>query len=386
MTRKILVVTGSRAEFGLLQFLMKEIEKEKSLELQIIATGSHLSREHGFTVNEIKEKGFSPNLEIDLNLHNDTSDSISNSIGIGIKEFTKAYQILSPDIIVVLGDRYEILSAAISALISKLPLAHIHGGEVTEGAFDEAIRHSVTKMSHLHFVANDIYKKRVIQLGELPQNVYTVGGLGVDTLKKTTVLIKEDLEKSLGCAFLDKNLLITIHPVTLNEIDSNKELKELLRALDEFKGKRLIFTLPNADPGNQSIRKLIEEFVMRHPNARSYESLGSQKYLSCLAYVDGVVGNSSSGIIEAPSFKIATVNIGDRQKGRLMANSIINCSFKKNEIKRSIEKIYSSKFQSQLKNTINPYGEGGATEKIVKILKTVELKGLIKKPFYDLES
>ena len=386
MTRKILVVTGSRAEFGLLQFLMKEIEKEKNLELQIIATGSHLSREHGFTVNEIKEKGFSPNLEIDLNLHNDTSDSISNSIGIGIKEFTKAYQILSPDIIVVLGDRYEILSAAISALISKLPLAHIHGGEVTEGAFDEAIRHSVTKMSHLHFVANDVYKKRVIQLGELPQNVYTVGGLGVDTLKKTTVLIKEDLEKSLGCAFLDKNLLITIHPVTLNEIDSNKELKELLRALDEFKGKRLIFTLPNADPGNQSIRKLIEAFVMRHPNARSYESLGSQKYLSCLAYVDGVVGNSSSGIIEAPSFKIATVNIGDRQKGRLMANSIINCKFKKNEIKRSIEKIYSSKFQSQLKNTINPYGEGGATEKIVKILKTVKLKGLIKKPFYDLGS
>ena len=384
MTRKILVVTGSRAEFGLLQFLMKEIEKEKSLELQIIATGSHLSREHGFTVNEIKEKGFSPNLEIDLNLHNDTSDSISNSIGIGIKEFTKAYQILSPDIIVVLGDRYEILSAAISALISKLPLAHIHGGEVTEGAFDEAIRHSVTKMSHLHFVANDVYKKRVIQLGELPQNVYTVGGLGVDTLKKTTVLIKEDLEKSLGCAFLDKNLLITIHPVTLNETDSNGELKELLEALDEFKGKRLIFTLPNADPGNQSIRKLIEEFVMRHPNARSYESLGSQKYLSCLAYVDGVVGNSSSGIIEAPSFKIATVNIGDRQKGRLMANSIINCNFKKNEIKRSIEKIYSSKFQSQLKNTINPYGEGGATEKIVKILKTVKLKGLIKKPFYDL--
>ena len=185
---------------------------------------------------------------------------------------------------------------------------------------------------------------------------------------------------------MDKNLLITIHPVTLNEIDSNKELKELLRALDEFKGKRLIFTLPNADPGNQSIRKLIEAFVMRHPNARSYESLGSQKYLSCLAYVDGVVGNSSSGIIEAPSFKIATVNIGDRQKGRLMANSIINCKFKKNEIKRSIEKIYSSKFQSQLKNTINPYGEGGATEKIVKILKTVKLKGLIKKPFYDLGS
>ena len=386
MTRKILVVTGSRAEFGLLQFLMKEIEKEETLELQIIVTGSHLSREHGFTVDEIKEKGFSTNLEIDLNLDNDTSDSISNSIGIGIKEFTKAYRILSPDIIVVLGDRYEILSAAISALISKLPLAHIHGGEVTEGAFDEAIRHSITKMSHLHFVANDIYKKRVIQLGELPQNVYTVGGLGVDALKKTTILLKEDLEKSLGCAFLHKNLLITIHPVTLNEIDSTEELKELLKALDEFKEKRLIFTLPNADPGNQSIRELIGEFVMRHPNARSYESLGSQKYLSCLAYVDGVIGNSSSGISEAPSFKIATVNIGDRQKGRLMANSIINCSFKKNEIKRSIEKIYSSKFQSQLKNTINPYGEGGATEKIIKILKTVKIKGLIKKPFYDLES
>jgi GDP/UDP-N,N'-diacetylbacillosamine 2-epimerase (hydrolysing) len=185
---------------------------------------------------------------------------------------------------------------------------------------------------------------------------------------------------------LDKNLLITIHPVTLNEIDSTEELKELLKALDEFKEKRLIFTLPNADPGNRSIRKLIGEFVMRHPNARSYESLGSQKYLSCLAYVDGVIGNSSSGISEAPSFKIATINIGDRQKGRLMANSIINCNFKKNEIKRSIEKIYSSKFQSQLKNTINPYGEGGATEKIVKILKTVKLKGLIKKPFYDLGS
>tara|TARA_B100001027_G_scaffold122742_1_gene84782 strand:- start:6685 stop:7839 length:1155 start_codon:yes stop_codon:yes gene_type:complete len=384
MTRKILVVTGSRAEFGLLQFLMKEIDRDETLELQIIATGSHLSKNHGYTVNEIREKGFSPNFEIDLNLLNDTKESISNSIGIGTKEFTKAYEILDPDIIVLLGDRYEILSAAISALISKIPVAHIHGGEITEGAFDEAIRHSVTKMSHLHFVSNDVYRKRVIQLGELPSNVHTVGGLGVDVLKRTQILPKRVLEKSLGFSFLDKNLLVTLHPVTLNETNFDKETKELLHALSEFNDANIIITLPNADPGNQSIRKQMKDFAAYHPNAKTYESLGNEVYLSCLANVDGVIGNSSSGITEAPSLKTATVNVGDRQKGRLMASSIIHCNFEKNEIKSSIENIFSQKFKSKLNNVINPYGDGGATEKIFEILKTVILKGIIKKAFNDL--
>ncbi len=384
MTRKILVVTGSRAEFGLLQFLMKEIDRDETLELQIIATGSHLSRNHGYTVNEIKEKGFSPNFEIDLNLLNDTKESISNSIGTGTKEFTKTYEILDPDIIVLLGDRYEILSAAISALISKIPIAHIHGGEITEGAFDEAIRHSVTKMSHLHFVSNDVYRKRVIQLGELPCNVHTVGGLGVDVLKRTQILPKKVLEKSLGFSFLDKNLLVTLHPVTLNKTNFDRETKELLHALSEFNDTNIIITLPNADPGNQSIRKQMKDFAAYNPNAKTYESLGNEVYLSCLANVDGVIGNSSSGITEAPSLKTATVNVGDRQKGRLMASSIIHCNFEKNEIKSSIEKIFSQKFKIQLNNTINPYGDGGATRKIFEVLKTVKLKGIIKKAFYDL--
>jgi GDP/UDP-N,N'-diacetylbacillosamine 2-epimerase (hydrolysing) len=322
MNRKILVLTGSRAEFGLLKPLLYEIEKDPELNLQIIATGMHLSQRYGCTINEIYEAGFKVDLSIDLMLEEDTEESIAHSIALGMKGFTDAYKSLQPDLIVLLGDRFEMLPVAISALISRVPLAHIHGGEKTEAAYDEAIRHSITKMSHLHFAANEEYRKRIIQLGESPKKVFNVGGLGVDAMKKINLMTKAELEKSLGLKFLDRNLLITFHPVTLNSSGSKEEVIELLGALKELKETNLIFTMPNADSGSAKIASLIDKFARDNKNAFVFKSLGQLRYLSCMMFVDGVVGNSSSGLLEAPSFKIGTINIGDRQKGRVLKKKI----------------------------------------------------------------
>lgn len=384
MTRKILVVTGSRAEFGLLKPLLYKIKKDPDLILQIIATGMHLSKKYGLTVNEIHEAGFKTDLEIDLMLEDDSEESITQSIAIGMTHFMSAYKSLSPDLIIILGDRFEMLPVAISALIGKVPVAHIHGGEKTEAAYDEAIRHSITKMSHVHFAANEEYRKRIIQLGESPETVFNVGGLGVDAIKEIKLLTKEELEKSLKLKFLDKNLLITFHPVTLNQTGSEDEVKELLGALKNLKETSLIFTMPNADSGNAKIFDLIEEFICKNNNAYAFKSLGQLRYFSCMSLVDGVVGNSSSGLLEAPTFKIGTINIGDRQKGRLQAGSVLNCIAKKNKILESLNFMYSDKFQSKLKNVKNPYGDGGASIKIVDTLKKIKLEGIIKKTFYDL--
>ncbi|MDA7576202.1 UDP-N-acetylglucosamine 2-epimerase [Gammaproteobacteria bacterium] len=384
MTRKILVVTGSRAEFGLLKPLLYKIKKDPDLILQIIATGMHLSKKYGLTVNEIHEAGFETDLEIDLMLEDDSDESIAKSIAIGMTHFMSAYKSLSPDLIIILGDRFEILPVAISALIGKVPVAHIHGGEKTEAAYDEAIRHSITKMSHIHFAANEEYRKRIIQLGESPETVFNVGGLGVDAIKEIKLLTKEELEKSLKLKFLDKNLIITFHPVTLNQTGSEDEVKELLSALKDLKETSLIFTMPNADSGNAKIFDLIEGFVYKNNNAYAFKSLGQLRYFSCMSLVDGVVGNSSSGLLEAPTFKIGTINIGDRQKGRLQAGSVLNCTAKKNKILESLSFMYSEKFQSKLKNVKNPYGDGGASIEIVNTLKEIKLEGIIKKTFYDL--
>lgn len=384
MTRKILVVTGSRAEFGLLKPLLYKIKKDPDLILQIIATGMHLSKKYGLTVNEIYEAGFETDLEIDLMLEDDSDESITKSIAIGMTHFTSAYKSLNPDLILILGDRFEMLPVVISALIGKVPVAHIHGGEKTEAAYDEAIRHSITKMSHVHFAANEEYRKRIIQLGESPETVFNVGGLGVDAIKEINLLTKEELEKSLKLKFLDKNLLITFHPVTLNQTGSEDEVKELLSALTDLKETSLIFTMPNADSGNAKIFDLIERFVCKKNNAYAFKSLGQLRYFSCMSLVDGVVGNSSSGLLEAPTFKIGTINIGDRQKGRLQAGSVLNCIAKKNKILESLSFMYSKKFQSKLKNVNNPYGDGGASIEIVNTLKKIKLEGIIKKTFYDL--
>jgi GDP/UDP-N,N'-diacetylbacillosamine 2-epimerase (hydrolysing) len=384
MSRKVCVVTGTRAEFGLLRWLMQEVRESATLELQVIATGMHLSPEFGLTFREIEEAGFRIDAKVEMLVSADTSTSVTKSMGMGLIGFADVYDRLSPDIVVLLGDRFEIFAAAAAAMIAGIPIAHLHGGETTEGAFDEAIRHSITKMAHLHFVAAEDYRRRVIQLGEHPERVFLVGGLGIDAIKQTTLLSRPALEESLNFRFGQKNLLITFHPVTLEGNSGAQQMKELLVALEELTNTNLIFTLSNADTGGREIGCLIQEFVSTHSNSRAYASLGQLRYLSCMKYVDGVVGNSSSGLAEAPSMGVGTINIGDRQRGRLSASSVIHCEPNLKSIREALKRLYEPTFQYSLAETINPYGSGGASQKIVEVLKTHPFNGLIKKTFLDL--
>ena len=383
--RKICVVTGTRAEYGLLRWLMDGINKSTKLDLQIVATGMHLSPEFGLTYQEIENDGFKIDKKIEMLLSADTPSSISKSTGLGLIGFADAFYELNPDIVIVLGDRYEVLAASLAAMFENIPVAHIHGGETTAGAFDEAIRHSITKMSWWHFVAADEYEKRVIQLGENPGRVFNVGGLGVDAIKKTNLLSKDELMIKTGIKFGKKNLLITYHPVTLENKTSQQDFKSLLDVLSEIKDIYLIFTMPNADSDGRIIKQMIENFINKHPkNSISFTSMGSLNYLSTLQYIDGVIGNSSSGLAEAPTFKIGTINIGDRQKGRLKAESIIDCEPTKKSIKLAIDKLYGHKFQKDIHSVQNPYGDGDAIEKIMSILSNKPIPEDMKKDFYDL--
>ena len=383
--RKTCVVTGTRAEYGLLRWLMDGINKSTKLDLQIVATGMHLSPEFGLTYQEIENDGFKIDKKIEMLLSADTPSSISKSTGLGLIGFSDAFCELNPDIVIVLGDRYEVLSASLAAMFENIPIAHIHGGETTAGAFDEAIRHSITKMSWWHFVAADEYEKRVIQLGENPGRVFNVGGLGVDAIKKTNLLSKDELMIKTGIKFGKKNLLITYHPVTLENKTSQQDFKSLLDVLSEIKDIYLIFTMPNADSDGRIIKKMINDFVFNQSERSiSFPSMGSLNYLSTLQYVDGVVGNSSSGLAEAPTFKIGTINIGDRQKGRLKAESIIDCEPTKKSIRLAIDKLYGHKFQNDIHSVQNPYGDGDAIEKILDILLNEDIPKEMKKEFYDL--
>ena len=383
--RKICVVTGTRAEYGLLYWLMKEINLDSELELQIIATGMHLSPEFGLTYKEI-EKDFKIDKKIEMLLSSDTAIGISKSMGLAQISFAEAYEDLKPDIIVLLGDRYEIFSAASAALIANIPVAHLHGGEITEGAFDESIRHSITKMSHLHFTAAEEYKNRVIQLGEHPSRVFNVGGMGIENIKRLKLLSRDEFEESINFKLNKKNILVTFHPVTLENSSAKEQFQELLDAIDELEDTNIIFTKANSDTNGRIINQMCDEYVLKNSNKSiCFTSLGQLRYLSALQYVDAVVGNSSSGLIEAPSFKIGTINIGDRQKGRLKAKSIIDCDSLKSSILQAFEKLYSEEFESILINTNNPYGDGCASERIIKELKKVDLKNILKKSFYDLK-
>ena len=383
--RKICVVTGTRAEYGLLRWLMDGINKSTELELQIVATGMHLSPEFDLTYKEIEKDGFHIHRMVEMLLSADTPSAISKSTGLGLIGFADVFAELKPDLIVLLGDRFEILAASISAMFANLPIAHIHGGETTTGAFDEAIRHSITKMSWWHFVAAAEYEKRVIQLGEKPGRVFNVSGLGVDAIKKTNLLSKDELMIKTGIKFGKKNLLITYHPVTLENRTSQQNFKSLLDVLSETKDIYLIFTMPNADSDGRIIKQMINDFIVRYKDRSiSFTSMGSLNYLSTLQYIDGVIGNSSSGLAEAPTFNIGTINIGDRQKGRLKAESVIDCKPIKESILYAINKLYSNDFQEILKHVKNPYGEGAATEKIMNILKTHPIPKKLKKEFYDL--
>lgn len=382
--RKLCVVTGTRAEYGLLYWLMKEIEADSDLELQIIATGMHLSPEFGLTYKEI-EKDFTINKKIEMLLSSDTPIGVSKSMGLAQISFAEAFNELKPDIIVILGDRYEIFSAASAAMIARIPIAHLHGGETTEGAFDEAIRHSITKMSHLHFTAEEKYRERVIQLGEDPARVYNVGGMGIENIKRLRLLTKEEFENSIDFKLAQKNILVTFHPVTLEDSSARAQFQELLNAIDVLKGTHIIFTKANSDTDGRIINQMIDEYVAKnHHKSVCFTSLGQLRYLSALQYVDTVAGNSSSGLAEAPSFKIGTINIGDRQKGRIKADSVIDCEPRKKSILQAFNMLYSEEFQATLKTVKNPYGDGIASQKVLEVLKIVNLESILKKRFYDL--
>lgn len=384
MNRKICVITGTRAEYGLLRWVMQGIKDDADLTLQIIATGMHLSPEFGLTYREIEKDGFRIDRKVEMLTSSDTAVGIAKSMGLGLIGFADALSELKPDLIVLLGDRFEIFAAASAALVARIPLAHLHGGETTEGAFDEALRHSITKMAHLHFVAAEEYRRRVIQLGEQPERVFLVGGLGIDNIKRLQLLDRTALEESLDFKFGPKNLLITFHPVTLETATAEAQLAELLAALAALEDTHLIFTMPNADTDGRKLIAMVNAFVAQNANARAYTSLGQLRYLSCIAQVDGVVGNSSSGLAEVPSFKKGTINIGDRQRGRLQAASVIQCDPTRQSIGAAIETLYSSGFQGRSNSVRNPYGDGGASEKILNVIKHAPLAGLEKKSFHDL--
>ena len=386
MSRKICVITGTRAEYGLMRWVMQGIKDDPELTLQIIATGMHLSPEFGLTYREIEQDGFLIDRKVEMLTSSDTSVGIAKSMGLGLIGFADVLNELKPDLIVVLGDRFEIFAAVAAALVARIPVAHLHGGETTEGAFDEAFRHSITKMSHLHFVAADEYRQRVIQLGEQPKSVFLVGGLGIDVIKHTALLGREALEDSLDFQLGAKNLLVTFHPVTLESQSSAQQMSELLAALDQLgDDTHLIFTMANADNGSRELTRLVDDFVATHPNARAYASLGQLRYLSCMQQVDGVIGNSSSGLAEAPSLATGTINIGDRQRGRLKAQSVIDCVPQRLAILDAIRWLYTSDFRLSLQTMVNPYGNGGASLKIVRVLREQTLDGILKKSFHDLK-
>ena len=382
--RKICVVTGSRAEYGLLRWLMEDIRNTSDLQLQLIVTGMHLSPQYGLTYREIEQDGFTIDAKVEMLLSSDTPTGVTKAMGLGLIGFADVLQQLQPDLLLILGDRFEILAAASAAMIAKIPMAHLHGGELTEGAFDEAIRHAITKMAHLHFVAAEAYRRRVIQLGEHPDRVFLVGALGVDNIRRLALLNRSVLEKDLSFKFGEKNLLVTFHPVTLEHQSSKIQIEQLLAALSLFADIHLIFTMPNADTDNIIIRELIENFVTTRSNACVYTSLGQLRYLSCLQYVDGVIGNSSSGLIEVPSFKKGTINIGERQRGRIKAASVIDCMPQQESIASAIETLYSQVFQTRLELLTNPYEMTGTSESIVQALRMCETNTLLKKNFYNL--
>ena len=381
--RKVCVVTGTRAEYGLLYWLMKEIQSDKDLQLQLIVTGMHLSSEFGLTYKEI-EKNFKIDKKVEMLLSSDTVLGISKSMGLAQISFSEAYEELSPDILIVLGDRYEIFSAVSSAMISRIPIAHISGGEVTEGVIDEAIRHSITKMSHLHFVSTEEYKNRVIQLGEHPNRVFNLGAIGIDNINKLKLFSKNEFLKSIDFSLNKKNILVTFHPVTLEKSTSKEQFQELLNSIDELEDTNIIFTKSNSDTDGRVINQMIDAYVSRNNNAVSFISMGQVRYLSALKFVDAVVGNSSSGLTEAPIFGIGTINIGDRQKGRINLVSVINCNPTKESISNAFNELYSERFQKALSIVKSPYGNGGTSEKIKNIVKNFDLKNILKKSFYDV--
>ncbi len=380
---KIGIITTTRADFGLLKNLIIELKKDKKFSTSIIVSGSHFTKEFGETFKEILKYKIKINEKIVFKFIHDSEDGISKIFGECVKKSTKIFKKLHLDILIVLGDRYEILASVISANILKIPVAHIHGGELTYGAIDDAFRHSITKMSHVHFTAHQFYKKRVIQLGENPKNVHVVGGLGIESIIKTKFLSKKNLEQKYNFKFKKKNLIVCFHPETINKFSPKNQIKEILSALKIIKNTLIIFTMPGADLGSKIIKQEIRKFTKINKNSLFYESLGQKNYFSFLNQVDAIIGNSSSGILEMPYFQKPTLNLGMRQIGRLHPKSIINVKINKNDILKSIRKIYSSKFKKNIKNDKKFYGDGNSSKRIIKVLRKLNTKNLFQKRFFN---
>lgn len=383
MTKKICVVTGTRAEYGLLHRLLLILKNDPQIELQLVVTGSHLSPSHGMTINEIESDGFVPVAKLPIGLSDDSKLATVKAMANVTSQIAETLSGLNPDVVVLLGDRYEILATAQAALILDIPVAHIHGGELTSGAFDDSIRHAVTKMSSLHFVAAQEYARRVVQLGEQPSSVFNVGSLGVENALASKLMDKSDLSAALNVELKNPILLVTYHPTTRSTMSVTEEIDQVLSALKNFSSCTIVFTGVNADPGNAELSSQITKFVQRDPKRRSlHASLGQNKYLSLLNLCDAVIGNSSSGIIEAPAFGKPTVNIGSRQDGRLRANSIIDVGVAKQEIQTAIETALSPNWRERCAETVNSYKSSNTAQLIADTLKNAELN--LHKTFFDI--
>ena len=385
--RKICVVTGTRAEYGLLSRLMRMIKDSQETQLQVIATNMHLSPKYGNTYKEIEKDGFTIDCKVPIIDENGRNDSLSTVLEMssGLKGYAEAYQKLNPDMLLILGDRYEMLAAATAALIMRIPIAHISGGAISEGAFDDAIRHSITKMSQLHFTEAEDYRRRVIQLGEQPNRVFHVGALGVENIKKLPLMGKDEIEKEIGFRIDKKTILVTYHPVTLGNHSAEHDITEFMNALNQRPDVRVIFTMPNSDTGGQAIVDAINTFVENNSERSvAYKSLGVLRYLSVMKEVGAVVGNSSSGLVEVPSFGIPTLNIGDRQKGRLAANSVLNCNTDCESIIAGLDRVLSPDFIEIASKTQNPYDKEGTAQAIFDVISTYPIDNLNQKHFYDV--
>lgn len=386
--KRIGIMTGTRAEYGLLKSLMQEINKDNDLELYLIVSGMHLSPEFGMTYKEIEEDGFEINAKVEMLLSSDSPAGISKSIGLGVIGFADEFQRADLDMLILLGDRYEALSAAICAMVMRIPIAHLHGGELTEGAIDEGIRHSITKMSYLHFTSTEEYRRRVIQLGENPERVFCVGAIGVENIKKINLMTKEELERSIHFEIDENTVIVTYHPVTLENNTVEEQFLNLLEVLDRNPKIRMIFTKANADTNGRIVNELIDKYAAQNSErACAFMSLGQKRYLSALKYCRIVIGNSSSGIIEAPSFGKPIINIGDRQKGRICADSVINCGYTQQEIQQAMETALTEEFENKARNCRNPYEKENTAANIISVIKDYLLNDKIKlkKGFYDIK-
>ncbi|MBP5307062.1 MAG: UDP-N-acetylglucosamine 2-epimerase (hydrolyzing) [Paludibacteraceae bacterium] len=389
MKRKICVVTGTRAEYGLLNRLMRLIMEADDTRLQLIVTNMHLSQRFGNTYKEIEDDGFHIDRRVPIIEENADDSPLETvfSMSRALNGFAKAYDDLQPDLLLLLGDRHEILAAATAALIERIPIAHIHGGEITEGAYDDAVRHAVTKMSHLHFPATETYRKRIIQLGEQPDHVFCVGALGVENLRRLSLPSKEEIEQDIRFTIDDRTVLATYHPVTRGTASAADDIRHFLEALHSRENLRIIFTMPNSDAGNHDIAEAIRSFVQQHPDrSKAFDSLGQKRYFAVMRQTAAVIGNSSSGLLETPSFGIPTLNIGDRQKGRIACESVFNCSADSSSILQGLDTILAPKFRNLAKQVHNPYEKEGTAQAIFDVIRNFPLDSLSQKHFYDIPS